>query len=276
MLDTKGLFTLALIHLLSAAAMGAEKVPSSPLITRENGDLPIILSAPHGGTEAVPGASERVKGGTGKFVKLRDADTDVLAFKLADEIGRRLGVRPYLVVARFHRKFVDANRAPEGAYESETARAHYEAYHAALRAAVDAIRKKWGRGLLIDVHGQSAENDIVLRGTINGKTVKRLVKELGREAITGPDSIAGRLETLGYNVQPPCSDDGARETRYVGGFILDTYSAGDTGIDAIQFEFGREFRTRGRTAKTAADLAEAVAAFAEKYLPLRAPVPAGQ
>lgn len=84
-------------------------------------------------------------------------DTDVLAFKLANEIERVMGARPFLVVAHFHRKYIDANRPAAGAYESEAAKPHYDAYHDALRDACGDVRGRWGSGILIDIHGQGID-----------------------------------------------------------------------------------------------------------------------
>lgn len=247
--------------------IGAEGPGSAALVTIEQGDLPIILSAPHGGKEAIPGAAERMVGGAGKFVKLRDSGTDALALNLAEAIGRRMRARPYLVVARFHRKFADANRPPEGAYECAEAKAHYDAYHAALRGACAAVRQRWGRGLLIDVHGQGVDSGAIFRGTANGRTVRGLVKEFGLAAVTGPDSLAGWLEAGGYKILPPCGDATARESTFTGGHIVQAYSAEGSGVDAIQLEFGGQFRAPDRIGRTADDVAEAIEAFAGKFLP---------
>ena len=79
------------------------------LVISRRGDLPILLTAPHGGTLAVPGARKRVHG------KLtRDAGTLELALALVDRITKQAGGAPYLVAARFHREYIDANRSEAG------------------------------------------------------------------------------------------------------------------------------------------------------------------
>ena len=261
--------------LLTALSHNLSAESASPLVFAQAGDMPIILSAPHGGRQPIPGAPERMVGGAGKFVKERDDNADVLALRLADAIERHTGSRPYLVIARFHRKFVDANRPPEGAYESEAARPHYEAYHDALREACRAVRERWGRGLLIDVHGQSADKGAIFRGTINGKTIQGLLKKFGGAAITGPDSILGQLDSRGYKVLPPCGDPNARETQYSGGYTVATHAAEGCGIDGIQLEFGLNLRSADTINRTAEDVALSIAAFAKTFLPPKAAVPAG-
>lgn len=267
--------TVALLGALAHGAPPARGEPAPDLVTVQTGNLPIILSSPHGGKQPVPGVPERKVGGAGKFVTLRDGDTDMLAFKLADEIERIMGSRPHLVVARFHRKFIDANRPVAGAYESEAARPHYEAYHDALREASRAARDRWGSGILIDLHGQGVDEEAIFRGTVNGKTVGGLVGKFGKRAISGPESIAGQLAARGYKILPPCGAPDARETRFVGGHILLTHAAEGSGINGIQLEFGRKFRKADSIDRTAKDLAQAIAAFAKAFLPAHAPVPAG-
>ncbi|HPA17868.1 MAG TPA: hypothetical protein PLU30_08970 [Verrucomicrobiae bacterium] len=240
--------------------------PASLFVVARTGDLPIILSAPHGGKQSIPGVPERTVGGAGKFVKLRDDNTDTLAFRLADAIGRRMAARPYLVVASFHRKFIDANRPPAGAYESEAAQPHYDAYHGALRDACRAVRERWGFGVLIDIHGQGIDNGAIFRGTINGKTARGLLKRFGRAAISGPDSILGQLESRGYRILPPCTDPDARETQLIGGYTISTHAAEGSGIDGIQLEFGRDFRDDKAIDRTAEDLALAIGTFAKAFL----------
>src|SRR5262249_21285173 len=112
---------ISLLVLFQSAAL-AEPASASPatqpsdyLIVRK-GDLPIILSAPHGGLMSVPGTSPRtgknvVKKREGKtiFSTSLDARVDDVAIALADEIEHRTGKRPYLVIAKLSRAYCDPN-----------------------------------------------------------------------------------------------------------------------------------------------------------------------
>jgi N-formylglutamate amidohydrolase len=266
----KALILLAFV----ATADGAEAKPE-PLVTVEKGDLPIILSAPHGGRTPIPGIEVR-KGppGVAQFVVARDDNTAELTEKLAAAIEKELGARPYVVIARFERKYADPNRPAKDAYESAAAAPHYEAYHAALRSACDDVRKKWGRGLLLDVHGQAAKADGIFRGTAGGKSVTALLEKSGKPALLGPDSIVGHLARHGYAVIPDPTaageSIGEEDKRYNGGYIVRTYgSAENPAIDAIQLELGTQLRAKANLAKTATDIAAAVKAFHKAYLPTK-------
>src|SRR5215475_1338422 len=230
--------------------------------------LPIILSAPHGGRQSIPGVPVRIGAGVTQFATGRDNNTDELAEILALRLENRLNAKPFLVVASFERKYLDANRPSENAYESEEAKPYYDNYHSALREAHDWIRRELGRGLLLDIHGQGTQAEAIYRGTGNGKTIASLTQRFGREAITGPKSIFHQLEGMGYQVLPS-TQEFHKEQRYVGGYIVQTYgSHRGSGIDAIQLEIGTKLRARANLAQTATDLAEAVAVFAREYLPI--------
>jgi N-formylglutamate amidohydrolase len=264
------LFIVPLVILL----LCARDEPSTPkdIILIQKGTLPIIVSAPHGGWMAVPGVPERIGKGLTNFQTVRDDHTAELAEVFAKHLEEQLKGKPWLVVARFDRKFIDANRQAEEGYESEKARPTYDAYHSALAAACKAVKDKHGRGLLLDLHGQGEFKDAICRGTRNGKTVSLLLDRDGRAALTGKRSVLGHLQRIGYRVLPSCDvDPDVKEVaKFNGGYIVDTYGS-HTGyaIDAIQLEIGTTLRAKDRRAATARDLATAVAVFHDEYLAAR-------
>lgn len=260
-------------HGQTEVTQGADAAPKqsmAKLITVRKGDLPIIISAPHGGSLSIPGVEDRTGNGTAKFVVVQDTGTDRLATKLAEAIERRMMGKPYLIVAHFRRKQVDVNRPAKDAYESDAAKPAYDAYHQALKEAVDAVRSEsgGGGGLLLDIHGQAADREAIYRGTNDGKTVLHLTLKYGKEAFTGPKSVVGVLAAHGYKIVPAC-DSTARETAsFSGGYIVQTYGSRYGGvIDAIQLETGGKQRSLANVDQTAADIAEAVVTFAKAYLP---------
>jgi len=230
--------------------------------------LPIILAAPHGGRQPIPGVPVRRGAGVIQFATGRDNNTDELATAVALKLEATLHARPFLVVARFERKHLDANRPPERAYESTEAKPYYDAYHGALQEAREQVRTQWGRGLILDIHGQGTNAEAIYRGTGNGKTVAALTQRFGVKALIGSKSIFSQLESRGYEVLPAAKNS-YREDRYVGGFTIQTYGSHQGGgIDAIQLEIGMQLRARPNLERTATDLAEAIVVFAQAYLPL--------
>lgn len=253
---------------------------TATLVAIEGGDLPIILSAPHGGRGAIPGAAERRGVGVDSFKVKSDFNTGKLTEQLADAIEKQLGKRPYLVIARFHRKYADANRRDRDAYESPEAQVAYDAYHLAIAEARRDVIDRWGRGILFDIHGQSAEPNAVFRGTQNSKTTTHLVNRFGREAQSGETSVFGQLARLGVSVIPAPGSTDREHVNYDGGYIVTTYGSSSGGtLDAIQMEVGRELRSTKAIPTTASKLAGSIAAFTKEYLPIAhriAPVTNGE
>ena len=268
----KFLRLFAICALIFSNSFAAETIAKSaakpqPLVTSLAGDLPIILSAPHGGRNAVPDVPVRVGKGVEKFVADSDTDTDRLTEELADAIAKITGKRPYVVIARFHRKFIDANRAPEFAYESDKAKATYDAYQQAIVVARQKIIDRWGSGILLDIHGQALARDTIFRGTQNGKTAAHLVKQFGEDALTGEKSLFGQLAKQGFTVVPPIGSQD-KEKHYTGGHIVATYGSAEGGtFDAIQLELGSTLRSAAERVQTAKKMSLAITSFAEDYLP---------
>jgi N-formylglutamate amidohydrolase len=217
-------FLLAVMLCLSCVASRSASAQQQAidLVTIEKGDLPLILSAPHGGSEAIPGVPERRGEGVDRFTVKTDDNTDELTKLLADAVEKKLGQRPYVVSARFHRKYLDVNRRERDAYESPNAKEVYDAYHQALAKARADVIEKWGYGLLCDIHGQAAEPKAVLRGTQNSKTTTHLVNRFGREALIGETSLFGRIAKQDVPVIPAVDSADHEHERYDGGYIVIT------------------------------------------------------
>ena len=246
---------------------GEKQVGDVPLVFVRAGDIPILLSAPHGGRRAIPNVPERKADGEKQFVTTRDDNTAELTMKLVAELERTLHGKPFVVVAHFERKYLDVNRPAEDAYEVDAAKLVYEQYHAALRQSCRTIRERWPHGLLLDIHGQAAEPDKIIRGTANGDTVKLLVEHHSRAAVIGPRSLFGALHEAGIPVLPNLETDD-REVKFNGGHIVRTYgSHREGGLDAIQLELGSDFRKKAKLDETTRALTEAIRTHCTHYLP---------
>lgn len=262
------------------AALFAGDLPGEAqrFLTVWAGALPLVISAPHGGREALPGVAQRRGIGVPQFVTGRDTRTDELAESIAGKLEQTFGAKPFLVIARFERKYLDANRPRSGAYESDHAKGYYDAYHQALAEACRRVRAEWGHGLLIDIHGEGSDPDAIFRGTNNGQTVQSMMRRIGWEALSGEKSVTGQMAQKGYRVLP-AHGPAAQEQRYLGGYIVRTYgSHRPEGIDAMQLEFGSNLRQRAALERTATDVADSMAVFMKNHLPLNrstaAPKPA--
>ncbi|HLS28235.1 MAG TPA: hypothetical protein VK041_06255 [Opitutales bacterium] len=252
-----------------AVLLSAAQAASDILIDVQKGDLPIVISAPHGGSADIPGGEEKTEGTT-----VRDMNTEQLAKLIADRLAERLNGKPHYVIAQFSRRYVDANRGPgfseSQAYGGPVSKVQYDAFHNAVRAAVSEIRETSETGLLIDLHGQSRFPGKMIRGTVNGQTVASMLDQHGIEALIGPESIFGKLAEHGFGVEPPVEDvpeSPKDEEHFIGGYIVRAYGSHNAdGIDSIQVEVGRDFRHANVLEDTAEKIADSIAVYTEKYL----------
>jgi N-formylglutamate amidohydrolase len=263
---------------LTLGAYAASRAPEDLVLVR-HGTLPIILTVPHGGRLDIPGVPlrnapdpARMAGFAkwGGFQSGGDQNTDVLALRIASEIESLTGHAPYLVLAKFKRRFIDANRPAELAYVDPGAAPYYALYHGTIRKFVDEIRRAHPAGLLLDVHGEGKDPDVLMRGTSNGDTVTLLVRRVGVDSITGPNGLFGQFETQGFKVFPSNRASiwrGSENAGYNGGYTVNTYgSQNPDGIDAVQLEFGTRYRREDELDKSAAQAARAIVTFYKAYL----------
>ena len=244
------------LPLCTAWGTAAHADNAAGMVSATPGGLPLLLTAPHGGTAALAGVPARTQG-----VVLRDAGTAELAEQVADTLQARTGLRPCLVIARFARKFLDANRSQDEAMASAEALPAYRAYHGQIAAYVAELRARHPQGaLLLDVHGQSQAPATVFRGTRGGLTARRLLQKFGPTALQGEPSLIGQLAARGHDVHPAVGGTSLREDpRYSGGYTVATYGSQHAeGIDAIQLEFGSHQRNQPGLAR---DVAEALLHF---------------
>jgi N-formylglutamate amidohydrolase len=270
--------SLFLALLLNPPAHAADRTPAD-LVLVQQGTLPIILTVPHGGREAIPGVAPRNAADKGKveasrrwggFDTRHDANTDILAQGIAAEIEKLTGKKPYLVMVKFERKYIDANRPPEIGLDDPKARPYYDYYHNSVRSFIDDVRGKYPAGLLIDVHGQVKDPEVLMRGTRNGRTITQLLERAGAPAVTGSNGVFGQLEANGFKVFPgnDVPPAGTSENAgYSGGYTVSIYGSHvANGIDAVQMEFGRKYLAKVVLDKSARNAAMAIVVFHDAYL----------
>jgi N-formylglutamate amidohydrolase len=159
---TNRLLCIWLLVLTTGAAARAEQparvaafVPGQSYFGVDNhieyiaGDLPFILSAPHGGREKPEGIPDR-KTGTFAF----DVGTQELARAIAAEMHQQTGHWPHIVICRITRRKIDCNREiVEACAGNKDAEAIWHDWHRFLGAARERVIRDFGRGLYIDLHG---------------------------------------------------------------------------------------------------------------------------
>lgn len=247
------------------------------------GELPIIISAPHGGYLMPSEIPDRTYGTT-----TGDAWTEELIRQLLPAFQAYLGGTPHLVINKLDRKKLDANRELEEAAQGNpyATQAWYE-FHDFLDVAAQEIIDRYGAGLYIDLHGQSDDPDRLQLGyllysnelklsdaTLNegGYSELSSIRALSSsveisfaELLRGAESLGGLLESAGYaSVPSPSSPDPGLEVYYSGGYNTLIHGSQQSGtLDGIQIESNMAVREDDLARST---FAEALAQGVEQYL----------
>jgi hypothetical protein len=158
----------------------------------EPGDLPVIISAPHGGwlrPDEIPDRSY------GAFVT--DANTYQLAGKIADALEARVGARPHLISLTLQRRKLDANRAiEEAAQESVYAEQAWHEYHDLIDLAKRTVTEAHGEGFYMDVHGHGHEIQMLELGyLLRSSDLERSDAELEAEGFADRTSVRTLADT---------------------------------------------------------------------------------
>lgn len=244
------------------------------------GELPLVLSAPHGGYSRPKELSNR---STGRL--MRDAFTIELTMEITRALRRKLGKSPHVIVCHLARNKLDANREiKEAAQGNPTAEMAWHEYHEAIRVAERAVMASHRRGLYLDIHGHSHEKQRVEIGYLLGKdeiqwpaqrlnqpqvVARSSIRLLDASSdddftglIRGPFSLGGLLEERGVPCVPsPAAKVEKDDLYFNGGYDTATHGSLDgEGLDAIQLEVPSSFRNekvaRERFARALADVLE--------------------
>jgi hypothetical protein len=224
--------------------------------------------------------SERSRSATPRgcqFKNGRDTGSAAVTELVAQRVLDMTALSPYVVIAQFHRKFIDANRSRRCAFTDGDGAAFYDEYHGRIDGYVNQIlQQNGGPGFLFDIHGtRGDDNDPadVFLGTKNGRT---LLPGFERRAIFMQHGLHGLLtwvrrpplrpgqRVLRYRVSPP--DEATTEiARLNGGFTVEHYGA---RINSIQLELVRSLRTDAQMREAfAEDLAAALVNFVRRHAP---------
>lgn len=222
------------------------------------GDLPVIISAPHGGTQTPAGIPDR---DDPDAVTVRDANTDALALTIHETFDASTAGTPHTVIMHLHRRKLDANREiGEAAEGNATAERAWREYHSFLDAARADIERRHGRGFYADIHGHGhdiqrlelgyllsasdlAADDAVLNGItiVNRSSIRALATaglQTHAELLRGDDSLGTLFELAGYPAVPSSHQPSPGSDPYfTGGYSTRRHGSREGGtIDGVQIE----------------------------------------
>jgi N-formylglutamate amidohydrolase len=230
------------------------------------GNLPLIISVPHGGNMVPQEIPDRTCGDE----TVTDSYTINLANEIKSAIFKMTGCFPHIIICNLKRTKLDANRdISEAACGNEYAGIAWNEFHAFMDTASANIRKKNGKGLLIDLHGhghsiQRLELGYLLtaaqlgysNATLNSSTfvylssIRSLINsnvsgQTHSDLIRGPYSLGSMFAVKGYPAVPSADDPFPQSGQpyFSGGFTTERHGSDTSGmIDAIQMECNQNVR----------------------------------
>ncbi|MDO8834771.1 MAG: hypothetical protein Q7V01_04210 [Vicinamibacterales bacterium] len=247
------------------------------------GDLPIILSAPHGGNLAPASIPDRTFGTT-----VTDANTIDLVTLLAQALAGTSGGTPHVVICHLRRTKVDVNREIVEAAQGNTDAAQaWTEYHAFIDAASAAAVRAAGRGFYVDVHGHahpaarvelgylldaadlSRSDDELNDGTFAARSSIRAIAGSADApfpiVLRGAGSIGAVLASRGYPAVPsPAVPSPGTDPYFSGGYSTTRHGSAQGGpVSAVQVEcpFPGVRDTAANRAAFATALANAIRTF---------------
>lgn len=232
-----------------------------------HGNLPLVISVPHGGWDKPSDIPERM----GRFAKNQDIYTIEVAYEIVEEVFRLTGKYPYVIINHLHRTRLDANRSIEEAADGNPeAEKIWHFYHNRIAAAKECILKDFNKGLFIDLHGHRhtierleigylfsgeelrIEEDMLDEGFLNEYSSIRNLLNHNKlnlsftQLIRGDYSLGSLLSAKGQicvpdrNIPYPA----VNEPFFPGGYNTTRYGSMSGGtIDGVQIEIDLNTRT---------------------------------
>jgi hypothetical protein len=253
------------------------------------GDLPFILSAPHGGREKPEELPDREQG-TFAF----DTNTQELARAIGDELHKRTSHWPHLIICRVHRRKIDCNREiAEGAAGNPHTEQAWREFQGFIDSAQVTVKQQQGRGLYIDLHGHGHAEQRLELGYLHSAdqlalsdaelsappyptdSSLRAIAARGAvpyaELVRGEKSFGALMQKQGFPSAPSPNNPHPKPPFFRGG-----YNSARHGRDAAPLAgFQMESNSRGvrDTPENRKKFAAAMADVLAEYLPTHVGVP---
>lgn len=247
-------------------------IPGNSYFGRNNyieylaGNLPLIISVPHGGALTPSEISDRTCGDE----TVTDSYTINLAKEIRDEVFNTTGCYPHIIINNLKRTKMDANRdLAEAACGNEFADKAWNEFHNYLDSAAANVTRKSGKGLYIDLHGhghaiqrlelgylltasQLANSDAVLNTTTytNYTSIKKLIQSnvlnlSNSDLLRGKTSLGSLFAAKGFPAVPSIDDRYplTGQLYFSGGYNTERHGSKTSGtIDGIQLECNQDVR----------------------------------
>ena len=249
------------------------------------GDLPVVVSVPHGGAVAPASIPNRTSGTTAT-----DTNTIELGRAIAAAFQSATGRQIHLVICHLRRTKLDANREiVEAAQGNPDAGRAWTEYHGFVEMATAEVVRREGRGFYIDLHGHghpiarlelgyllsSTELSLSDAQLDNGgfaasSSLHRALPYTGAafsEVLRGSTSLGGLLSAV-PSVPSPFAPAPGADPYFNGGYSTQRHATTLPGVQ-IESHFGGVRDTAASRAAFAQRLVAAVRSFADRHLGLK-------
>ena len=221
------------------------------------GELPVVLSATHGGL-LVPDEIPNL----GYGVTAPDRNTMELTQAIRSAFVEQTGFTPHVIISHLHRRKLDPNREiAVAAQNNPYAKQAWRELHAWIQAARAMVKQRFGQGMYFDIHGHSHDIDRLELGyLLNASELDRSdalldaseiiarssIRELAErsalpfpELLRGAPSLGGLLQDEGVRSVPSPSDPSPGTAAYFrGGYNTREYGSRSSGevVSGVQIE----------------------------------------
>jgi hypothetical protein len=249
------------------------------------GDLPVVISVPHGGALVPATIPDRTVGTT-----VTDSNTVDLGRAISAAFMARSGRAPHVVLVHLRRTKLDANRdVAEGAAGNADAIQAWTEYHAFIEQATGAVRQRTTTGLYIDLHGHGhAPQRLELGYLLSASTLDGTAAQLDAPSVAaasslrllattsplpfsallrGPTSLGGLLEPTVASVPSPSIPSPGTDEYFNGGYSTSRHSSSLPGLQ-IESHFNGVRDSAASRSAFADTLVRAVTTFAQTHMKL--------
>ena len=232
------------------------------------GNMPLVISIPHGGYLLPDEIPERP---CSNCAKHQDIFTIEIGIAIRNTIFQMTGFYPYVIINNLHRTRLDPNRnISEAADGNKKAELVWAEFQNSIDTANAQVMKRFGKGLYIDLHGHrhdikrtelgyllsseelQLEDDFlnsesfVEYSSIRNLIGKNLHSYSYSELVRGSYSLGSLLEEKGYPCVPSLKQPFPKpeEPYFSGGYNTTRHGSSSGGtIDGIQIELDENLRS---------------------------------
>jgi hypothetical protein len=157
------------------------------------GDLPLVISVPHGGAVISPNVPLRNCKGA---VTVTDSRTIELAKEIEKAFLAKYNARPFIIISNISRKNVDQNRdLGEGTCGNAEMAKPWNQFHDYIDTALALATKKFGKVVYIDLHGHGhTKQRLELGYTLSADELRDLDKDPSKNRkLVAKSSVANLL-----------------------------------------------------------------------------------